>query len=77
MLDEIEETLVVEPTPVTWPVGIPGDFRGVVHRVTGEYTRFERTARGSTIAPEEVIDAERPAEEEGEAGRQPPKRSNF
>ncbi|MDH3303148.1 MAG: peptide chain release factor 3, partial [Acidimicrobiia bacterium] len=57
LLDEIEETLVVEPTPMTWPVGIPGDFRGVIHRETGIYTRFERTARGSTIAPETEVDA--------------------
>ena len=61
LLDEIEETLVVEPTPMTWPVGIPGDFRGVIHRETGTrsrtYTRFERTARGSTIAPETEVDA--------------------
>jgi peptide chain release factor 3 len=56
---------VVEPTPVTWPVGIPGDFRGVIHQGTGVYTRFERTARGSTMAPEEEIDAERAALEEG------------
>jgi peptide chain release factor 3 len=67
LLDEIESTLVVEPTPVTWPVGIPGDFRGVIHRGTGTYTRFERTARGSTIAPEEEIDNERAAREEGES----------
>ncbi len=66
LLDEIEETLVVEPTPLTWPVGIPGDFRGVVHRGTGIYTRFERTARGSTIAPEEEVDAARAEAEEGE-----------
>ncbi len=66
LLDEIEETLVVEPTPVTWPVGIPGDFRGLIHQVTGEYTRFERTARGSTIAPEEIVSAEQAAIVDGE-----------
>ncbi len=66
LLDEIEETLVVEPTPVTWPVGIPGDFRGVIHRGTDVYTRFERTARGSTIAPEQEVDAEEAAATEGE-----------
>jgi peptide chain release factor 3 len=65
LLDEIEETLVVEPTPMTWPVGIAGDFRGVVHRGTGAYTRFERTARGSTIAPEEEVEPDRAAAEEG------------
>ena len=30
------------PTPVTWPVGIAGDFRGVVDRRSGEFTRFTR-----------------------------------
>ena len=54
-------------TPVTWPVGIPGDFRGVIDRRTGEYTRFTRTARGATMAPEEIIDAERAAAEAGSA----------
>jgi peptide chain release factor 3 len=70
LLDEIEETLVVEPTPMTWPVGIPGDFRGVIHRGTGTgsptYTRFERTARGSTIAPETEVSPEQAAVDEGE-----------
>ncbi len=66
LLDQIEETLIVEPTPVTWPVGIPGDFRGVIHQQTGEYTRFERTARGSTMAPEEIVSAEQAAIDDGE-----------
>ena len=67
LLDEIEDTLVVEPTPVTWPVGYAGDFRGVVHRGTGTYTRFERTARGSTIAPETDLSAEDAERLEGSA----------
>ena len=67
LLDEIEETLVVEPTPVTWPVGIAGDFRGVVDRNTGTYTKFERTARGSTIAPEIDLSADEAATVEGES----------
>ncbi len=66
LLDEIEETLVVDPTPMTWPVGIPGDFRGVIHRDTGIYTRFERTARGATIAPETEVDAAEAAQTDGE-----------
>ncbi len=57
LLDEVEQTLGITPVPLTWPVGIAGDFRGVVDRNTGEYTRFTRTSRGSTIAPEEVLDA--------------------
>lgn len=67
LLDEIESMIGVQPTPVTWPVGFAGDFRGVVDRRTGEYTRYTRTARGSTIAPEELIDADRAAAEEGDA----------
>ena len=66
LLDQIEETLVVEPTPMTWPVGIPGDFRGVINRGTGIYTRFERTARGSTMAPELEVSAEQAEAEDGE-----------
>ena len=67
LIDEIEQQLGIVPTPVTWPIGYSGDFRGVVDRRDGEYTRFTRTARGSTMAPEEVVDAERAAEEEGDA----------
>ena len=70
LLDEIEEQIGLRPTPATWPVGIPGDFRGVIDRRTGEFTRFTRTARGGQIAPEELIDAERAAAEEGSAWEQ-------
>ncbi len=66
LLDEIEETLVVEPTPVTWPVGIPGDFRGLIHQDTGEYTRFERTARGATMAPETIVNPSEAEKLDGE-----------
>src|SRR5680860_219324 len=47
LLDEIEEQIGLRPTPATWPVGISGDFRGVVDRRTGDFTRFTRTTRGS------------------------------
>src|SRR6187200_3557981 len=32
LLDEIEAQIGLRPTPVTWPVGIAGDLRGVVDR---------------------------------------------
>jgi len=67
LLDEIEAKIGVTPTPVTWPVGYAGDFRGVIDCRDGSYTRVTRTARGATMAPEEVIDAERAADEEGAA----------
>lgn len=67
LLDEIEQQIKLVPTPITWPVGIPGDFRGVIDRRDGVYTRFTRTARGATEAPEEIVDVERAAIEEGDA----------
>jgi peptide chain release factor 3 len=67
LLDEIEKQLGIVATPVTWPVGIAGDFRGVVDCRADEYTRFTRTARGATEAPEELVDTSRAEQEEGEA----------
>ena len=67
VVDEIESMLKLRVMPVTWPVGIAGDFRGVIDRRTGVYTRFTRTARGATVAPEEIVDADRAASEEGGA----------
>ena len=67
LLDEIEDQIGLRPTPATWPVGIAGDFRGVIDRRTGEFTRFTRTTRGSAIAPEEVVPSDRAADEEGSA----------
>ncbi|MDJ0768729.1 MAG: peptide chain release factor 3 [Ilumatobacter sp.] len=67
LLDEIEEQIGLRPTPATWPVGISGEFRGVVDRRTGEFTRFTRTTRGTAIAPEEIVAAASAAAEEGSA----------
>ncbi|MCU1492352.1 MAG: prfC [Acidimicrobiaceae bacterium] len=66
LLDEIEEQIKLRPTPVTWPVGIPGDFRGVVDRRTGTFVRYTRTVGGLTTAPEEIVEPDRAAAEEGE-----------
>lgn len=67
LIDEIESKLGLLCTPVTWPVGISGDFRGVIDRRSGDFIRFTRTAHGSTEAHEEVVPAERAIEEEGDA----------
>ncbi len=55
LLDEIEQRIGLRPTPLTWPVGIAGDFHGVIDRRSGVYTRFTRTAGGATMAPEEIV----------------------
>jgi peptide chain release factor 3 len=67
LLDDIEAQIKLRPTPVTWPVGIAGDFRGVLDRRSGDFIRFTRTARGAKAAPEEIVSAARAAAEEGSA----------
>ena len=70
LLDEIEAQIGVTPSPITWPVGIAGDFRGVIDRRRDEFVRFTRVARGATEAPEEIVPPERAAGEEGAAWTQ-------
>ncbi len=67
LLDEVEAELGLPCTPVTWPVGIAGDFRGVIDVPSGRYVRFTRTARGATEAPEELVPDDRAEVEEGDA----------
>ena len=65
LMDEIETRIGLKPTPLLWPVGIAGDFRGLLNRASGDYIRFTRTAGGAHIAPEELMDAEHAAAREG------------
>ncbi|OBC04860.1 peptide chain release factor 3 [Mycobacterium sp. 852013-50091_SCH5140682] len=58
LMDEIHERIGLRTTPLTWPVGIAGDFHGVMDRRKGHFIRFTRTAGGATIAPEEHIPAD-------------------
>jgi len=67
LMDEITERTGLVPTPLTWPVGIAGDFRGVVERSSGDYLRFTRTAGGATAAPEERLSPAQAAALEGQA----------
>ncbi|MHA6795167.1 peptide chain release factor 3 [Pseudonocardia bannensis] len=64
LLDEVEQTIGLRPMPVTWPVGVAGELRGLVECATGEFTRFRRTAGGATRAEAEIVPAERAAVEE-------------
>ena len=71
LVDEIVSEIGLQPTPLYWPVGAAGDFRGLA-RITDdgsaeEYIHFVRTAGGSTIAPEEYYDPTAAADREGEA----------
>ncbi|WP_114905524.1 peptide chain release factor 3 [Ornithinimicrobium murale] len=58
LLDEIEQRLGIVPTPLNWPVGTAGDFRGVMDPATGGMTQFTRTPGGATVAHREALDAE-------------------
>ncbi|WP_207843326.1 peptide chain release factor 3 [Williamsia soli] len=66
LIDEISERIGLTPTPLYVPVGIAGDFKGLLDRTTGNYIRFTRTAGGATIAPEELLDADAALEKEGD-----------
>ena len=70
LLDEITEQIGLVPTPLFMPVGIAGDYRGLLRRGEGgapeEYVHFTRTAGGSTIAPEEHYDPATAAAREGD-----------
>jgi peptide chain release factor 3 len=57
LLDEIEQRIGLRPAPVNWPVGVAGDFRGLIERGTGEYTTFTRTPGGAGRALETRLDA--------------------
>ncbi|MEI8081739.1 MAG: GTP-binding protein, partial [Actinomycetes bacterium] len=65
LMDEIVATIAMNPTPLNWPVGAAGDFRGVVDRDTGEFVRFTRTAGGATIAPQTRMSSEAAQAENG------------
>ncbi|MFY0405494.1 peptide chain release factor 3 [Solicola sp. PLA-1-18] len=58
LIDQIQERIGIRPTPLTWPVGVAGDFRGVLDADTGEMTAYERTAGGATRAPETQLSAD-------------------
>jgi peptide chain release factor 3 len=65
LMDEIYREIGLQPTPLTWPVGIAGDFRGVIERRTGDYVAYTRTAGGATRAPEQRMDAAAALAKEG------------
>src|SRR6266404_3466626 len=67
LLDEIEQRIGLHPAPVNWPVGVAGDFRGLIERATGEYVTFERTPGGAGRALETILDSSAAAARDGAA----------
>jgi len=66
LIDEIAERIGLTPTPLYLPVGIAGDFQGLLDRRSGEYIHFTRTAGGAKIAPEELLSADEAATAQGD-----------
>lgn len=68
LVDEIVTEIGLQPTPLYWPVGEAGDFRGLAklsdEGEPEEYIRFLRTAGGSSIAPEEHYSPDQALERE-------------
>ncbi|GAA4677290.1 peptide chain release factor 3 [Pseudonocardia yuanmonensis] len=64
LLDEVEQTIGLRPMPVTWPLGVAGELRGLIEVATGEFTRYTRAAGGATRAAAEAVPAEVIAAEE-------------
>jgi peptide chain release factor 3 len=67
LLDEIEQRIGLRPAPVNWPVGVAGDFRGLIERTTRDYITFTRTPGGAGRATETRLDAAAAAVRDGDA----------
>ena len=67
LLDEIEQRIGLRPAPVNWPVGVAGDFRGLIERGTGDYVTFTRTPGGAGRALETALDTAAAAARDGDS----------
>ncbi|GAA1971277.1 peptide chain release factor 3 [Terrabacter lapilli] len=50
IMDELSTRIDLHPMPLTWPVGVAGDFHGVLDCATGDFVQFTRTPGGATEA---------------------------
>src|SRR5690625_3722718 len=55
VLDEVEDVLKIRCAPVTWPLGMGKDFKGVFHLAENRVYLFKPNA-GSKIEASEIID---------------------
>ena len=55
MVDHLTETLGLPLVPITWPVGLPGSFHGVIDQRNGSFHQFTRVTGGSAMALETVM----------------------
>src|ERR1700722_447756 len=67
LLDEIEQRIGLRPAPVNWPVGVAGDFRGLIERTTRDHVTLPQTPGGAGGAGEARLDAAAAAARDGDA----------
>ncbi len=51
LLEEIETVLGIQVSPVTWPIGMGANFRGVYHRAANQLLIYEKGAERSRPVP--------------------------
>ncbi len=61
LIDEIEQTLAMQVTPMNWPIGDGHDFQGVYDLQKRQVLYFQRTTGGRHRAPMTVRDIDDPA----------------
>jgi peptide chain release factor 3 len=66
LMDEITERTGLLPMPLTWAVGIAGDFRGVWDLQRDHFVKFARNNAGAQIALTEYFTPEQAVETEGD-----------
>src|SRR5215207_409678 len=66
LMDEITERTGLLPMPLTWAVGISGDFRGVWDLRNDRFARFQRNNAGAQIALTEYFSPEEAAASQGD-----------
>ena len=66
LMDEIQDRTGLVPTPLTWPVGLAGEFHGVLDRQSPGFVRFTRTPGGATAVIEARTTATAAAAELGQ-----------
>jgi peptide chain release factor 3 len=55
LMDEVEEVLNIKCAPVTWPIGMGKEFKGIYH-ILEDKIYFYSTGQGHTIQAEDMIE---------------------
>ncbi|MDI1448262.1 peptide chain release factor 3 [Polyangium sp. 6x1] len=64
LIGEVEEVLGIGVYPITWPITVRGQFKGVYHRILRQVFLFQQVAHGAEMAPMQAHDLYAPDLEE-------------